>query len=270
MVGVEKQARAQDGCLVTPALSACTTDERVSSRLSSCLAMLSVLFMAPVAAQVPAPPQEQIRPLDPIVSEEASPTEPGELELRTAVDFSEDSVIAPRVQAFFGLLDRVSGEAGVEFADETNEDYRLGEWSVGIKGLAWAGRGPMPAVVLSTEVVGLVGAEADGFEIEPSISIVKGLRRVTMQAAFGVAIPVGSGPDEQAEFIYSAAVVVPASDRIHLVAEVEGVGEDGHRVAPGVRYVISEAIALAGAVPMRIDEPGEYGGLFQLQITFGK
>ncbi len=102
-------------------------------------------------------PQEAPKFVEPIITEETLPNEPGELSIRLSTEYRKDggsaTAVLPRFQIFYGPMDRLGMELDLPMAyrEEEASNYGLGDLSASLK-LLLIRHGPeIPAVVLGLE-----------------------------------------------------------------------------------------------------------------------
>lgn len=139
------------------------------------LARLLVLVMLAreSTALTQAPADE--RPPDPVLAEEALPSEVGEWEIRLTSDFSHDRFIAPQFQVFFGVVERVGGELAAAFSDE-HGSYGPSFVGGSLKWLGLPERGSLPAVIIGLELEAATIAGHNPVEMVSFVSLAQGLR----------------------------------------------------------------------------------------------
>lgn len=231
------------------------------------LSVLLLIAARPATAQSGPGSVEERRPPDPILVEEALPTEVGEIELRATMDAGRERVVVPRLQTFFGIIERVSGEVEVRLHLEDDEGYGLAEVAAGLKWLARAEHKGAPAVILGVEA-GQSREHGDhAYELAPFVALLKQWARATMQAAIG---PCFNFSEATTDLAYSGAVMVRLASRLHLIGELAPGDERGVFLSPGFRYQVSPAASIGVSIPVRLDTPREYRGVAQLQVQFGR
>ncbi len=106
--------------------------------------------------------EQEIRPdvkfVEPILTEETMPNEPRELNLRVSIDYrkrgSEAIGALPRIELFYGLVNRLGAELSVPLAyhhGDGQTSYGLGDVSMTLKYLVVEHRTTWPAVVFGIE-----------------------------------------------------------------------------------------------------------------------
>jgi hypothetical protein len=96
-------------------------------------ALLVALGLAPSPTLAQEEEKNEINIVEPILTEETLPNEPRELSLRLTTDYrkkdSEAMAVLPRVDVFYGLVERVGVELSVPMAyhkEEGGRAYGLG------------------------------------------------------------------------------------------------------------------------------------------------
>lgn len=225
-----------------------------------------LLMGSPLSAQSTATDQS---PADPVITEEALPSEVGEWELRLTADFTDDRIVVPKLQTFFGIIDRVGGELASAFSDEDGS-YGASAFGGSVKWLAVSERGSVPAIIVGLEIETMTLAGRNPFEIVPFVSVLKVFGRTAVQGRVGPILRVRDGEETEGDepsVAVDVALLVPVGPRLHLIGEA-GRGEGAAYVAPGLRYQVTERISLATAVPFHVDER-QARFVIQLQATFG-
>lgn len=227
----------------------------------------ALLMVSSVSAQSTAAVEE---PADPVLTEEALPSEVGEWEVRLTGDFSEDRIIAPKAQMFFGLVERLGGELATSFGDEDGS-YGSSEVGGSLKWLALPARGSRPAVVVGLEVEATTGAGRNEVAAVPFVALLKVFEGVTVQGRIGPIWRVREGDEREEDeraVAFDVAVLVPVGPRLHFVGE-GGQGEDPGYVAAGMRYQLTERLSLASSVPFHFEDQ-QVRFVLQLQAQFGE
>lgn len=229
----------------------------------------------------------EVRFIEPIVTEETIPTEKGELDLRLSLEYGEEkrnlSATAPRLQLFYGVIERLSVEVNLPFEYRKNETkaYALGDISTSLKGLVLAHGERTPAVVLGIEAGFPTGNKAretgdDVFEITPFLAILKQVSVFTIQGNLGWSKEIGlHGAEASDSFVYNWAAAYPIYRKtIHVLAEINGrhpLGEDASTLAfaPGIKYNLRENQFIALAFPVGLNrETAPWRIVAQFQIGF--
>lgn len=224
--------------------------------------------------------------VEPIITEETLPNEPGELSLRLSTEYrkkgSEVTAAAPRVQVFYGLIERLGVEVDVPFIYRKGESkaYGTGDVSESLKWLAVREGAMVPAVVLGLENAFPTGDADKGtgegaYEMTPFIALAKDFGALSIQGNVGWSKQVDGG--EQAEScVYNWALAVPVFDkRLYLLAEVNGDcggsnSPDRAAFAPGIKFNWNhEKAFVALAVPVGLNKnTDDWGLVMQFQFKF--
>jgi hypothetical protein len=246
----------------------------VTARILSCPSV--------VIAQVSNPDEPHI--IEPIITEETMPNEPGDWDLRFSGSYSwrgtEGSGFLPRTQLFFGIANRWGAEIEVPlaFAKKETNHYGAGDISATVKYLVRKPSVRMPGFVLGVEMMFPTGNSNKGlgegvFEMAPFVAAVYASRRAVLQGNFGYsAVHRISQTDANNQIFYNGAVAFPF-ERLNacLVWEINGThAPDRNQVAfsPGLKYNLNPERHLAIAFPIGLNsQTPRLGIVFQMQIA---
>lgn len=220
--------------------------------------------------------------VEPILTEETMPNEPGELTLRVSNDYrklgSESIVTLPEIQLFYGLAERLGAELNAPLAHHRgggHTTHGLGDTSLGLKYLVLEHSSNWPAVVVGLEAgfpTGDVNRRLGegALELEPFVALLKDFQRFSLQGNFGWSTELNRDRDDR--FTYNWALAVPLVGRkVHLMAEINGDWgrEPQTSVAPGIKYNFTDNQFIAVGVPYGLNEhtPG-WGLVTQFQFRF--
>jgi hypothetical protein len=235
-----------------------------------------------VRAQASKPDEPHI--VEPIITEETMPNEPGDWDLRYSGSYSwrgtEGSGFLPRTQLFFGIASRWGGEIEVPlaFANKETNHYGLGDISATVKYLVRKPSVRMPGLVLGVEMMFPTGNSDKGlgegvFEAAPFVATVYAFRRAVLQGNFGYsAVHRIRQTDANNQTFYNGAVAFPFERlKACLVWEINGThARDRNQVAssPGLKYNLTPERYLAIAFPIGLNsQTPRLGIVLQLQIA---
>jgi hypothetical protein len=222
--------------------------------------------------------------VEPIITEETMPNEPGDWDLRFSGSYrwrgTEGSGFLPRTQLFFGIANRWGGEIEVPlaFAKAATNHFGVGDISATVKYLVRKPSVRMPGFVVGLETTFPSGNAAKGlgegaFEAAPFVATVYASRRVVLQGNFGYsAVHQIRTTDASNEIFYNGAVAFPF-ERLNtcLVWEINGThASRGNQVAlsPGLKYNLTPDRYLAIAFPTGLNsQTPRLGIVLQLQIA---
>jgi hypothetical protein len=236
-----------------------------------------------VTAQAPnADPEIHI--VEPIITEETMPNEPGDWDLRVSGSYlwqgTGGSGFLPRTQLFFGIANRWGGEIEVPWAianQDTNR-YGIGDISTTVKFLLRKPSERIPGFVLGLEMTFPSGNANEGlgegvFESAPFGAIVYARRRLVLQGNTGYSVVHKvQATDASNHFFYNAAAAFPYDRfKTYLVCEINGTHSHiGDRAAfsPGLKYNLTPERFVAIAFPVGLNSLTPHLGLvLQIQIT---
>lgn len=220
--------------------------------------------------------------VEPILTEETMPNEPGELSLRVSTDYRRrggESVGAlPKVELFYGIVERLGAELSVPMAyhhGDGQTTYGLGDVSLGLKYLVIEHTPEWPAVVFGLEAGLPTGSRSrelgeGAVELEPFIALLKDFGRFSIQGNFGWSKQVNREREDR--FTYNWALAAPLLERkVHVLVEMNGDWgrEPQTAVAPGLKYNFTDEVFIGAAVPFGLNEhTPDWGIVTQFQIGF--
>lgn len=236
-----------------------------------------------VIAQAPNNDPE-VRIVEPIITEETMPNEPGDWDLRLSGSYgwrgTEGSGFLPREQLFFGIAKRWGGEVEVPmaFAKQETNHYGVGDISATVKYLVRKPSARMPGFVLGLETTFPSGNADKGlgegvFEAAPFVAVVHASRRVVLQGNFGYsAVHRIRETDARNQIFYNGAIAFPLERlKTCLVWEINGThaqNENRAAFSPGLKYNLTPERYLAIAFPIGLNsQTPRLGIVFQLQIA---
>ncbi|HTC64595.1 MAG TPA: transporter [Candidatus Saccharimonadales bacterium] len=235
-----------------------------------------------LAQQQNAEPQANI--VEPIITEETMPNEPGEYDLRLSGSYlwrgGVGAGFLPRAQLFFGIANRWGGEIEVPmaFAKDATGHYGVGDISTTVKYLARKPDSRSPGIVLGLEMNFPSGSVNDGLgegvlEAAPFIALVQTAGRFVVQGNVGYSIiHKVQETDTRNQFFYNGAVAFRLQHiRSFLLGEINGNGRAiGSQVAfsPGMKYNFTPQRYVAIALPIGLNsQTPRLGIVLQMQIT---
>jgi len=258
---------------------------------NNCTRFLALLAIAaPILYRPPAVLAQVVnvdpeaRIVEPIVTEETMPNEPGDWDLRLSGSYMRDgtarSGFLPSAQLFFGIAERWGGEVQVPLAfvrDGTNH-YGLGDVSTSLKYLVRKPGGHLPGLVLGIEATFPSGNTekrlGEGvFEAAPLVAIVKASQQAVLQGNVGyAAVHKIRETDATNQLFYNGA----AAFRVQplngwFVGEINGThgsGENRIALSPGWKYDLAPERFLAVAFPIGLNsQTPRIGIILQMQFT---
>jgi Putative MetA-pathway of phenol degradation len=222
--------------------------------------------------------------VEPIITEETLPNEPGDWDLRFSGSYrwrgTEGSGFLPRTQLFFGIANRWGGEIEVPLAfakGETNH-CGVGDTSASVKYLIRKASVRMPGFVLGLETTFPTGNANSGlgegvFEAAPFVATVYASRRAVLQGNVGYSIVHRISRTEASnELFYNIAAALPIV-RLNsfLLWEINGTHSPGRNrtaFSPGLKYNLTPDRFLALAFPFGLNsQTPRMGIVLQLQIA---
>ena len=253
--------------------------------LSVLTVVIAVVLSHPrvVMAQMPnADPELHI--VEPIITEETMPNEPGDWDLRVSGSYlwqgTGGTGFLPRTQLFFGIANRWGGEIEVPwaFANQGTNHYGIGDISTTVKFLVRKPSERIPGFVLGLEMTFPSGNANKGlgegvFESAPFGAIVYRRRRVVLQGNTGYSVVHKvQATDASNHFFYNAAAAFPFSQiNTYLVCEINGThAQNGSRAAfsPGLKYNLTPERFVAIALPVGLNSlTPRLGIVLQIQVT---
>jgi hypothetical protein len=244
--------------------------------------------------------------VEPIITDETLPNDPGELSIRLGIEYRERGDEAegafPRIQAFYGIFDRVgvelslplryrsgdremeeeggSGDAAGEGPGSSVATYGLGDLSLALKCVALKPRGAIPAVVLSLETTFPTGDEDRGlgegaYELTPFLAVLQDIGPFCVQGNFGWSRQVSSSEGSlESRWVYNWALAAAIPETpIYMLLELNGDWSDDApdraAVAPGIKYLFLDNAFVALAVPIGLNRQTDAWGIVQqVQVNF--
>jgi hypothetical protein len=220
--------------------------------------------------------------VEPVITEETMPNEPGELSLRWTWDYRRggDATmgVLPRFQVFYGLVDRVGFSLALPFAYESTSagsHYGLGDLSLDCKFLVLKPQPVLPAVVLGLETSFPTGDSRRGlgegaYEISPFFALLKEIGPVCVQGNCGWARQLDVSRENR--FTYGWALSTSVLEgRVHFLAEIQGEAGPTSQVsvAPAFKLKLLDGLTFGLAVPFGLNRnTADWGVVSQFQIDF--
>ena len=222
--------------------------------------------------------------VEPIITEETMPNEPGEWDFRFSGSYlwlgAGGSGFLPRTQLFFGIANRWGAEIEVPwaFANQGTNHYGIGDISTTVKFLVRKPGERMPGFVLGMEMTFPSGNANKGrgegvFEAAPFAALVYARRRVVLQGNSGYAIVHKvQATDASNQFFYNAAAAFPYDRfKTYFICEINGTHDHTRNRAafsPGLKYNLTPERFVAIALPIGLNSPTpRLGIVLQMQIT---
>lgn len=253
--------------------------------LSVLTVVIAVVLSHPrvVMAQMPnADPELHI--VEPIITEETMPNEPGDWDLRVSGSYLWQGIggsgFLPRTQLFFGIANRWGGEIEVPwaFANQGTNHYGIGDISTTVKFLVRKPGERMPGFVLGMEMTFPSGNANKGlgegvFEAAPFAALVYARRRMVLQGNSGYAIVHKvQATDASNQFFYNAAAAFPYDRfKTYFICEINGTHDHTRNRAafsPGLKYNLTPERFVAIAMPVGLNSlTPRLGIVLQIQIT---
>ena len=227
-------------------------------------------------------PQAHI--VEPIITEETMPNEPGDYDLRVSGSYlwrdATGSGSLPRAQLFFGIANRWGAEIEVPlaFAKEATEHYGVGDVSATLKYLARKPGSRSPGIVLGLETAFPSGNVDKGLgegvlEAAPFVALVQTSGRFVLQGNFGYSIVHQvRETDARNQFFYNSAVAFRLQHiRSFLLGEINGTRTATRSqiaFSPGMKYNFTPQRYVALALPIGLNsQTPRLGIVLQLQVT---
>src|SRR3984885_3809529 len=163
----------------------------------------------------------EVHVVEPIITEETMPNEPGDWDLRFSGSYSwqgaEGFGFVPRTQLFFGIANRWGGEIAVPlaFARQDAHNHGVGDISATVKYLVRKPTVRVPGFVLGLETTFPSGNAGNGlaegvFESVPYVAMVYASRRVVLQGNFKYSLVHRiRETDANNQIVYNGAVAFP-------------------------------------------------------------
>jgi hypothetical protein len=245
------------------------------------IAITAALFLATLG-RAQEEENHETNIVEPILTEETLPNEPREWSLRLTADYrkngSEAKAVLPRVDVFYGLMERVGVELSVPLAyhkGEAGRTYGVGDLSLGLKYLILDHERNVPAVVLGLEA-GFPAGNAHrelgegAYELTPFVALLKDFGPLSLQGNFGWSKQ--ATVEREDRWVYNWALAVPlCKHKVHLLTELNG--DWGRRpqttVAPGLKYNFNGETFVGLAAPIGLNRyTAEWGIVSQFQTGF--
>jgi hypothetical protein len=222
--------------------------------------------------------------VEPIITEETLPNEPGEWDLKISCAYArartEVSANCLRTQLFFGIAPRwgVELENALSNISGDRPDEARAKLGAALKYLIRkpAMRGPALVLALETGVaVGRPQSSQEGrVELQPTFAFLQSLGHSTLQGNAGYALTPGGVKTTQ-RAVYNLSVAVPWSRaKWHAFAEVTGSAGDGLpeiAFSPGVKHGFAGGHFLALGLPIGLNSSSpSVGAVFQVQFALSK
>ncbi len=222
--------------------------------------------------------------VEPIITEETMPNEPGDWDVRFSGSYSwqgaEGSGFVPRTQLFFGIANRWGGEIEVPlaFASQGTNHFGLGDISATVKYLVRKPTVRLPGFVLGLETTFPSGNGSKGLgegvlESTPFVATVYASRRAVLQGNVGYSIVHRiQETDANNQLVYNAAVAFPFERlKTWAVWEINGTHDKARNRAtfsPGLKYDLTPEWFLAIALPVGLtSRTPRVGIVLQMQIS---
>ena len=222
--------------------------------------------------------------VEPIITEETLPNQPGEWDLRISCAYARDrteiSADCLRTQLFFGIAPRWGLELENALTNISGDRPEEAGAKLGAA-LKHVLRKPSmhgPALVLALEsgfAVGRPQASEEGrVELQPTFAFLQSLGRTTVQGNLGYAVTPGGIKTAQ-RAVYNLSLGVPwRQPRWHAFAEVTGSAGDGLpeiEFSPGLKYSFAGGHFLAIGLPIGLNSSSPtIGAAFQVQFALSK
>jgi hypothetical protein len=222
--------------------------------------------------------------VEPIITEETLPNEPGEWDLRISCAYARDradiSADCLRTQLFFGIAPRWGLELENVLSNISGDRPEEARARLGAT-LKYLLRKPTvhgPALVLALESGFAVGrpqpSEEGRVELQPTFAFLQSLGHTTVQGNLGYAVTPGGVKSTQ-RAVYNLSVGVPwRQQRWHAFAEVTGSAGDGLpeiEFSPGLKYSFAGGHFLALGLPIGLNSSSPtIGAVFQVQFALTK
>lgn len=254
------------------------------------LSALTLVCLISFYCHADAADSQKDEAVESIAFEEVMPNEVGEWDLRLSVEArrkaleeeavdKENLLTIPRLQAFFGIMDRLGGEVSVPYVhrkEGEESETGFGDISLGLKYLLVKEALAMPALVGIFELGIPTGDEEKGLgegktEFNAALGWVKRMGEHTVQGTFGYST---DDQDIEENVSYNASWAVPVGKGVHVYAEFLGeraLKEGAHRLAlgPGIKYNVTPRLFVALGAPVGLTEKADdYRIVSQVQVGF--
>lgn len=248
------------------------------------LALVTVLCLplsvASLTAQETRSVSDEI--IEPIISEETLPEEPGACDLRTSFDYRADALepanALPRLQIFCGFASKWGAELDLPFAypDQSMSSVGLGDMAATLKYRVNEIQPKIPTIVLGMETRFPTGnprrgTGEEGYELEPFVAFLTQRSRLGLQGNFGIGFPAGA-PEQTIRKYYKLATTVRLTSRsLYFSGEANASdavgGESTLSLSPGLHYALSPRAYAALASPINVvGGTGRIGIVLQMQF----
>ncbi len=222
--------------------------------------------------------------VEPIITEETMPNEPGDYDLRLSGSYlwrgATGSGFLPRAQIFFGIANRWGGEIEVTmaFAKDPTGHYGIGDLSMTVKYLARKPASRSPGIALGLDMTFPSGNVNEGLgegvlEAAPFVALVQESGRFVLQGNLGYSIiHKVRETDARNQFFYNSALAFRLQHiRTFLLGEINGIRTaTGSQIAfsPGMKCNFSPQRCVAIALPIGMNsQTPRLGIVLQMQIT---
>jgi len=245
-----------------------------------CMLLTAVRLFAQEARSIP----DEV--VEPILTEETLPEEPGECDLRTSIDYRasnlEPANALPRLQFFCGLVSRWGIELDVPLAFPDHQLSRTGFGDVAstFKYRLTGVRRKIPVVVLGMETSfprGNLrrGTGEEGFELQPFVALLTQGSRLGLQGNIGIGFPAGSPEQAIRTYCNLAATLRLTSGRVYFIGESNASHASGGdtilSLSPGIHYGITQRVYVAFASPVHVrGGVGRAGIVIQIQFRLNR
>lgn len=245
-------------------------------------ALIAVTAMWVFGARGAETNNAELKFINPIITEEVLPDNPGELTLRLGTDYRRRNAEAngslPYLEACFGLIERFGATVNVPFAydkEGANAHYGLGDVSARLKFLAVGTTTQRPAVVLGVETVfpsgnHHIGLGEGAFELAPYIGLLKEFGPLLIQGDVGWSKQVSG--ERSSSWSYNWAASVPIHrQNLYALTELNGDwGSPNHAaISPGLKYLFSDRLSAGAVIPIGLNRHTEVWGIVtQFQFEF--
>jgi hypothetical protein len=254
-------------------------------RFGFLLAVATGALCGPHAALAQEPntdPEAHI--VEPIITEETMPNEPGDYDLRLSGSYLWRGAIGagflPRTQLFFGIANRWGGEIEVPmaFAKDATGHYGVGDISATVKYLARKPVVRSPGIVFGLEMNFPSGSVNDrlgegALEAAPFIALVQTAGHFVLQGNLGYSIiHKEQETDARNQFFYNSALAFRLQHiRTFLLGEINGnraATNSQIAFSPGMKYNFTPQRYVAIALPIGLNsQTPRLGIVLQMQIT---
>ncbi|MFY9153675.1 MAG: hypothetical protein WAO52_16780 [Prolixibacteraceae bacterium] len=220
--------------------------------------------------------KSQKESIEPILTEETLPNEPGEWDLRFNIDYTKQNnriyTALPQVQLFFGIFRNVGGEISLPLYYSKGEkvEYGFGSVSTSIKWLVVNQSFTFPAFVVGLDI-GLPTnsiveeSEERTFEYSPYVAFLKDFGQLCVQGnlALSTEFPVSGGEKNHSTEFNIAFAYPTFDDKINVLAELNSSFSRKEPnelfLSPGIKYHLNDKHFFALAFPV---------GLYNMSSNF--